>query len=54
MYSFFKLPEKPAHVSVKTFLRYMGFCEIDACPLDILSICNFNVRNLKGNGNAAS
>ncbi len=23
-YSFFELPEKPPHASVKTFLRYMG------------------------------
>ncbi len=52
-YSFFELPEKTPHASVKTFFAIYGsFCEIDAFPLGVFSIFNFNLRNLKGNGNA--
>ncbi len=52
-YSFFELHEKPAHASVKTFFVIHGsFCEIDTFPLSIFPIRNFDLRNLKGNGNA--
>ncbi len=51
-YSFFELPEKPPHASVKTFLRYMGVFAKLTFPLGVFSIRNFNLRNLKGNGNA--
>ncbi len=51
-YSFIELPEKPPHASVKTFLRYRSFCEIDPFQLGVFSIRNFILRNLKGNGNA--
>ncbi len=54
IYSFFKLPEKPHHVSVIFFfLIYGSFCKIDVLPLGVLSIRNSNLCNLKGNGNAA-
>ncbi len=33
---------------------YGSFCEIDAFPLGVFSIRNFNLHNLKGNGNAPS
>ncbi len=46
---------KASHVSVKTFFAiYVSFCKIDTFPLGVFSICDFNLRNLKGNGNAAS
>ncbi len=53
-YSFFELPEKSPHASVKTFLRYMGVFAKLTFPLGVFSIRNFNLRNLKGNGNAPS
>ncbi len=55
-YSFFELPEKTPHASVKKnfFAIYRSFCEIDAFPLGVFSIRNFNLRNLKGNGNTPS
>jgi len=34
------------------FQRGTFFCTIDVFPLDLFSIHNFNLRNLKGNGNA--
>ncbi len=34
------------------FAIYGSFCEIDAFPLGVFSIRNFNLRNLKDNGNA--
>ncbi len=37
------------------YMQYMGFfCEIDVFPLGVFSIRNFNLRNLKGNGNTVS
>ncbi len=49
-YSFFELPEKPPHGSVKTFFAIYGsFCEIAMFPLGVFSIRNFNLHNLKGN-----
>ncbi len=54
-YSFFALPEKPPHASVKTFFAIYGrFCEIGAFPLGVFSIRDFNLHNLKGNGNASN
>ncbi len=51
----FRMPEKPPHASVKTFLRLYGsFCEIYTFQLGVFSIRNFYLRNLKGNGNAPS
>ncbi len=53
-YSFFELPENPPHASEKkknVFAIYRSFCEIDAFPLGVFSIGNFNLRYLKGNGN---
>ncbi len=42
-------------IARKTFFAIYGsFCEIDTFPLGIFSILNFNLRNLKGNGNAPS
>ncbi len=32
------------------YLKYGSFCEIDAFPLNLFSIRNFNLCNLKGNG----
>ncbi len=40
-YSFFELPGKPPHASVKIFSIFQFS----------ISIRNFNLRNLKGNGN---
>ncbi len=51
-YSFFELPEKPR--AYKLFAIHGSFCEIDVFPLSVFSVCNFSLRNLKGNGNAAS
>jgi len=34
--------------------KYEIFCKIDMFPLVVFSIHNFNLRNLKGNGNAAT
>ncbi len=54
-YSFYKLPEKPPKENVKyCFAIYGSFCEIDMFPLSIFSIYYFNLRNLRGNRNAAS
>ncbi len=35
-------------------IRWLLGCEIDMFPLDVFSIRNFNLRNLKGNGNEPS
>ncbi len=52
-YSLFALPENPPHARVNFFFAIYGrFCEIDAFPLGVFSMRNFNLRNLKGNGNA--
>ncbi len=46
-YSFFELPEKPPHASVKPFLLYMAvFCEIGAFPLGVFSIRDFNLAHI--------
>ncbi len=50
--NFLELPEKLPHASIKIFFAIYGsFCEIDVFPLGVFSIFNFNLRNLKGNGN---
>ncbi len=54
-YSFFRIAQKTTSCERKNFFAIYGsFCEIDAFPLGVFSIRNFNLRNLKGNGNAPS
>ncbi len=52
-YKFFELPEKPPHASINVFVIYGHFCEIEVFLLGIFSIRNFDLLNLKANGNAS-
>ncbi len=51
----FQIAWKTTSCERKSFFAiYRSFCEIDAFPLSIFSIHSFNLRNLKGNGTAAT
>lgn len=54
-YTFVDLPEIEPHMSVKTFLRYMGaFWKLMCFHEVYFVLCNFNLPVLKVNGNAPS
>ncbi len=53
-YSFFELLEKLLYANIIFFEIYVSFCKIYVFTLGVFSIFNFNLRNLKGNGNAAT
>ncbi len=53
-YSFFELLEKLLHANIIFFEIYVSFCKMYVFPLGVFSIFNFNLRNLKGNGNTAT
>ncbi len=51
----FRIAWKTTSCERKNFFAIYGsFCEIGAFPLGVFSIRNFNLYNLKGNGNAAT
>lgn len=49
---FIKVPKIPPHASVKNAICGFFFFKIVMFPLGIYSVCNFNLRNIKVNGNS--